>query len=177
LKRNLPIPSVQNEKNDFQEREILYKLLFDMKSDLNDLKSLVFDLIQGNDLSVPDVRDIKRLEAATASSSDYAYARHVQNEYANGSHFNDTEAFSPNPATASFVEKEYNQPIVLRSQHEDHFNEVEEVEESLSLADNEKNLIRKALKKHNGRRKDAATELGISERTLYRKIKEYHISE
>ncbi|MEM0992328.1 MAG: sigma-54 dependent transcriptional regulator, partial [Bacteroidota bacterium] len=47
LKRNLPIPSVQNEKNDFQEREILYKLLFDMKSDLNDLKSLVFDLIQG----------------------------------------------------------------------------------------------------------------------------------
>ncbi|MEM9888418.1 MAG: sigma-54 dependent transcriptional regulator [Bacteroidota bacterium] len=178
LNRNLPIPSRQNEKSEFQEREILYKLLFDMKNDLNDLKSLVFDLIQRNDLSVPDIRDMKSLEASVAPSSEYYYPR-PKSDYNNGASYSDLDRFQTN-SSASTYDEDFNKPIVLPRQKEQHYNEVEEVEEveeSLSLADNEKNLIRKALKKHNGRRKDAATELGISERTLYRKIKEYHIAE
>ncbi|MCB1048915.1 MAG: helix-turn-helix domain-containing protein, partial [Calditrichaeota bacterium] len=66
-------------------------------------------------------------------------------------------------------------PIILSDKAQQSYDESEVIEENLSLADNEKELIRKALKKHNGRRKEAAADLGISERTLYRKIKEYDL--
>jgi len=64
----------------------------------------------------------------------------------------------------------------LDENNQDNYHQAEVVEDSLSLEEMEKNLIRKALKKHNNRRKEAADDLGISERTLYRKIKEYEIS-
>jgi DNA-binding NtrC family response regulator len=66
------------------------------------------------------------------------------------------------------------QPVIM---HKEDIHEHEEVEESLNIMDKEKELIIKALKKHKGKRKDAASDLGISERTLYRKLKEYDIDE
>lgn len=116
-----------NEQKVFNnEREILYQVLFDLKKDVNELKKLVHDIMDGNiQMAVP-----------------------VEN----------TEAYTPRS---------------IQSVHS--YQEVEPLEELLSLEDVEKEMIRKALEKHNGRRKNAAAELKISERTLYRKIKEYDL--
>ncbi|MEO1715164.1 MAG: helix-turn-helix domain-containing protein, partial [Bacteroidota bacterium] len=154
----------------FQEREILYKLLFEMKSDLNDLKSLVFELIQRNNLRVPNLDSLKQLGTPTSSvpaveepaagfaaNEDFTYTE--RKEVTNG--------FEPE-------EKSPYQPIIL-NQKDEAYDNAEVVEESLSLEDMEKELIKKALKKHKGRRKDAAHDLGISERTLYRKINQYQL--
>lgn len=129
------------------EREILYKVLFDMKHDMNDLKKLVHEIIQnGADVNLKgdNARIIESLYSGdpgiikpAATSSTMTYPSHRDDEA-----IEDTEEF---------------------------------VEESLSLEDKEKELIEKALEKHGGRRKNAAHELGISERTLYRKLKEYAI--
>jgi transcriptional regulator with PAS, ATPase and Fis domain len=140
----------ENEKSFSSEREILYKILFDMKSDMNDLKKLVFDLIRKGevDLSFHDSnsRVIKNLfrEAGTGEQ--------VHNE-------------------------EDTSPVEFSShQTRNDIQDTEEIiEESLSLSDKEVEMIKKALEKFNGKRKMAANELGISERTLYRKIKEYGI--
>ncbi|MEN0046819.1 MAG: sigma-54 dependent transcriptional regulator [Bacteroidota bacterium] len=169
-KRNLPMLANQDKENKMQEREILYKLLFDMKNDLNDLKSLVFGLIRGNDLNVPDVGSMPTLQAAIGPASDYQYSK--SNNYSDLS-----DRFAPTEANNDYAQEDYNSsPILIHHRKED-YNDMEVVEETLSLEENEKRIIRKALKKHNGRRKDAASELGISERTLYRKIKEYDIPE
>lgn len=127
------------------ERDILYKLFFDMKKDMNDLKQMIFDVANHQGYTPPD-------PAATNKNIVQMY--------------NEPEQIN----TVNYAPA--NVPILLESnaQHED-------VEETLSLADREKEYITKALKKHKSRRKDAATELGISERTLYRKIKEYGIKE
>jgi transcriptional regulator with PAS, ATPase and Fis domain len=159
--RHRNLPSIRQDgggAQSFEEREILYKLLFDMKNDLNDLKSLVFELINTNNLKYPD------LSALSMSSSLPERSSYVSPE-ANLPSFEDR-----------FQEEldEDNRPIVL--EHiERAYNDSEIVEENLSLDDMQKEWIKKALKKHNGRRKEAADELGISERTLYRKIKEYDI--
>lgn len=164
--RNLPMIPEQESSN-MQEREILYKLLFEMKSDLNDLKTLVFEMIRRNDLNVPDWRSIRQLESSN-------YASDVTSSVGASSNY------PPRMKDLSVDESEYfeqendSKPIILEHTDES-YNEMEVVEESLSLLDHEKALIKKALQKHNGRRKDAASELGISERTLYRKIKEYEI--
>ncbi|MEM1328072.1 MAG: sigma-54 dependent transcriptional regulator [Bacteroidota bacterium] len=159
MKRNLPAKTEQTNSESFQEREILYKLLFDMKNDLNDLKSLVFDLIRRNDLRVPDVRSMQQLKSGLNEDEPFYY--NAVNNY--------NEVIDNEP--------EHSPSIVLHTHREEVYDATEEVEENLSLVENEKNIIKKALKKHNGRRKDAASELEISERTLYRKIKEYDISE
>ncbi|MBC7554904.1 MAG: sigma-54-dependent Fis family transcriptional regulator [Taibaiella sp.] len=126
------------------ERDILYKLFFDMKKDMNDLKQMIFDVANNQDYTPPDPS-----------------AKSVVKMY--------TE---PEPAPVNNYTS--NTPILLENNtHSQH----EVLEETLSLADREKEFITKALKKHKSRRKDAATELGISERTLYRKIKEYGIKE
>lgn len=142
--RHLPmIPQAGNGAGEgMAEREILYKLLFEMKSDLNDLKSLVFEMIRRNDLNVPE---FKGLEPPMPVYAEPAYV----------------------PAAPV-------KPVLLDHDEED-FDRTEEVDETLSLEEMEKEMIEKALKKHGGRRKDAAQDLGISERTLYRKIKQYHL--
>jgi len=154
-KRNLPVLSSSKERNQgesgMQEREILYKLLFDMKKDLNDLKGLVFELIQNNDLEVSNHTAFKSLAAP-----DYDKMPSVQE---------DTETITEENNIAP------GKPIILDA----NFDNMEVVEESLSIEENEKELIKKALKKHENRRKDAAEDLGISERTLYRKIKQYQL--
>jgi DNA-binding NtrC family response regulator len=152
--RNLPASSLKEENTrSYEEREILYKLLFEMKSDLTELKRLVFGLISNNDLSVPEKASLPTLSKA---SEEY---------------FEDLDANMDMDA-ASEIEVG---PVLLDKEQEKQYQESEIVEESLSLEDMEKEMIKKALKKHNGKRKDAAEDLGISERTLYRKIKQYDL--
>lgn len=170
IKRNLPAMIPGQDKSgagSMQEREILYKLLFDMKSDLNDLKSLVFELIRDNDLRVPKPQNLTGLNSPSFESAHEATTVDLPtqlNQY----------IADRTPNEEPYTNGNKVRPIILDPQSQE-FSDSEEVEENLSLEENEKELIRKALKKHNGRRKEAATDLGISERTLYRKIKEYEL--
>lgn len=140
----------EDEKSFSSEREILYKILFDMKNDMNDLKKLVFDLIRHGEINLPFTESsqtvIEDLFRDTGSEKVVSKV---------------SEARAP-----GFI------PVTDRVNIQD---TEEIVEESLSLADKEAEMIKKALEKYNGKRKIAAQELGISERTLYRKIKEYDI--
>jgi transcriptional regulator with PAS, ATPase and Fis domain len=137
-----------DEKTFASEREILYQILFDMKKDMNDLKKLVHDMLE-NEATVADIRD------------DNAQLIRKLYQTENGNYVHDQQA----PARAN------SKPV----ENNNIFDTEEFVEESLSLEDKEVEMIRKALEKHKGKRKHAASELGISERTLYRKIKEYDI--
>lgn len=158
--RNLPMlaSDAKAEAENFQEREILYKLLFEMKNDLNDLKSLVFELITKNNLDMPDMQELSRI---TQISGNQSTTQPVYPEY------RDREYQRANSGGS--------QPIILDQAAT--YNNTIEVQETLSLEDMEKDMIQKALTKHKGKRKDAAYELGISERTLYRKIKNYGLKE
>jgi transcriptional regulator with PAS, ATPase and Fis domain len=134
------------------EREMLYKLFFDMKKDVTELKKMFFDILQN-----PSV------------------AQHIpiyNNNYGN----HDGNVQDIKPANAINTYGQGGQPVILNQNGED-IQHINAVEESLSIMDKEKELIIKALKKHRGKRKDASADLGISERTLYRKLKEYDIEE
>jgi transcriptional regulator with PAS, ATPase and Fis domain len=152
---NLPAVIGQQKQSgsDFgNEREILYKVLFDMKNDMNDLKKLVLEMLQDD-----GCRNVKG-----------EHAHIIQKLYQN------PEGDFVAPTTGSGNQTSLT--VEKTPQHDAIIQDTEEfVEESLSLADKEIELIRKALDKHNGKRKHAAQDLGISERTLYRKIKEYNI--
>ena len=168
--RNLPmITNVQNGDGGatFQEREILYKLLFDMKSDLNSLKTLVSELIRSNDLRVGDSQTLRALQMPNLSSQTTAVTEYSRK-------MRETLPILDDPEEEEEVEEDQFRPILLNNGKQSYENS-EVVEESLSLIENEKELIRKALRKHTGKRKEAAQDLGISERTLYRKIKEYDL--
>ncbi len=143
--------------NEFaNEREILYKLFFDMKKDVTELKKMFVEIVQ-NPGSV---------------NSATAFARDMLQEYHQPVHDDYQHSHSVVPIQQPNVLTS-NQPVILRDDIHHH----EEVEESLNIMDKEKELIIKALKKHKGKRKDASADLGISERTLYRKLKEYDIEE
>ncbi len=131
------------------EREILYKLFFDMKKDVNELKKMFFDLLQN-----PNIAQFKETHGHAPIYNEQSYA----------------ELSNNNSGSSS-------QPVFLPHNNRDSIDQHEDVEESLSIVDKEKELIIKALKKHKGKRKDASLDLGISERTLYRKLKEYDIEE
>lgn len=169
LNRNLP--SITRNKggngtHSMEEREILYKLLFDMKQDLNDLKRLVVELVNTNDLRMPDMTNLPQLPAPTTSIDTYRPSETTRN-------YNDYVLESTDNQS---VINSGDRPILIdHNRPANNYDRAEEVEENLSLADNEKELIQKALKKHKNRRKDAASELGISERTLYRKIQLYDL--
>ncbi len=141
---------------DFTEREILYKVLFDMKNDLQDLKKLVLGMIQSGGSFVPSQEN--------AALFDRVFQEETTIEH-------EDETFA-NPLNNSVIHLPQTRPSEMSVTHTSH----EEVEESLSLTDSEKDLIKKALQKHKNKRKYAAQELGISERTLYRKIKEYNLA-
>jgi DNA-binding NtrC family response regulator len=144
------VPSSDGGGSDFgSEREILYKVLFDMKSDLNDLKQLTLELM--NSSSTEQVRsDNEGL---------------IQKIY--GEEQNQSERLLPPRSESNTYPKKVDNNF-------DYAEEIEE-EETLSLIDKELELIKKALERNNGKRKAAADELGISERTLYRKIKQFDI--
>jgi len=134
------------------EREILYKILFDMRNDMNDLKKLVLEVMKNG-------------------SSDQEVIENNASIIKKLYHSVDTVDNAP-------PKEEYHHPAPMNFEKpdDDNIQDTEEIiEESLSLADKEIEMIKKALEKHNGKRKHAANELGISERTLYRKIKEHEI--
>jgi DNA-binding NtrC family response regulator len=163
LKRYLPdgdtsLPTVYKggDKQDLSERDILYKVLFDLKGDVTELKNIVVGLMQNggegissaanNPVLMQSVKRLHEKEQESAANSQVYRPQILPKQ--EGENSNTSARVSPQ----------------------------EEVEESLSLADKEKEMITKALKKYSGKRKKAADELGISERTLYRKIKEYAIN-
>lgn len=144
--RTLPVlyEDGKSGENDFTEREILYKVLFDMKKDIGDLKKLTQKLMKGEGTFVEDKPEL---------------------------HTESYDRFEE-PQNPAFL-----LPTPSNSTSESHTIQAQEVivPESLSLQDKEIEMIKNALNKHHGKRKGAATELGISERTLYRKIKQYDL--
>jgi DNA-binding NtrC family response regulator len=166
LKRNLPSLEKQFNNEGLNEREILYKLLFEMRSDLVDLKTLVYELIRSNNLQVPDPEQLLQLKAAISMPTN----GHESQRERNFTHHNWQET------PAEDDSEPYTKPVILNPNSKQ-YDTMEIVDEKLSLVEMEKDMIKKALKKYKSRRKEAAEELGISERTLYRKIKEYDIDE
>lgn len=154
------LPAVINTSksdSDFSnEREILYKVLFDMKSDLNDLKKLTMELMKKG--SVSDV------------TKEHEHL--IQKIYGDES---ESDSISEDLEVLSIPEHTEQPEPVTEVEDKYHFAEEIEEEETLSLQDKELELIKKSLERHNGKRKLAAAELGISERTLYRKIKQYDL--
>lgn len=132
------------------EREILYKLFFDMKKDVTELKKMFVDILQNPGTSVQNQTLLNELKTKELLPSTYVQPVVTSN---------------PQPT------------MMVHHDNHDDIHHHEEVDESLNIMDKEKELIEKALKKHKGKRKDAALDLGISERTLYRKLKEYDIKE
>ena len=151
-KTNLPVLAHHGNgaTHDFSnEREMLYKLFFDMKRDVNELKKMFVEILQNPGMASQNTALLNELKEWKAHETlqpviVQPQAQPVQNA----------------PMT-----------IGMPNEIQDH----EEIEESLNIMDKEKELIIKALKKHRGKRKDASSDLGISERTLYRKLKEYDI--
>jgi DNA-binding NtrC family response regulator len=142
----LPVLYNRGEKEQFSERELLYKILFDMKRDVSELKKIISGMLESSEHE-PTVEQTRAL-ALKDYDSDF-------------------------PKREDAVHKvEFAQPL---DDDDSNFDHSEIIEESLSLQDKENEMIKKALEKHQGKRKSAAKELGISERTLYRKIKEYNI--
>lgn len=155
------VSSTSSAKDDFSERDLLYKVLFDMKKDMVDLKKLVVELIQkGVDSSTFD------------QNSPYINQLYQEIEPQMKS---EPEGYGVAPTLT--IHSPNNTANVLKNpvKEDDYLQDAQEVEESLSLVDKESDLIKKALKKHRGKRKAAAQELGISERTLYRKIKDLNL--
>ena len=136
IKQNMPtVLNKESEQSNISEREILYKVLFDMKRDLTDLKKITLDMIRKDKPNSPDI-----------DASNHSVFREI----------------------------EENEKLHLINHDGDNSNQEKGID-SLSLFDHEKVLIEKALQKHKGKRRNAAKELGISERTLYRKLKEFNL--
>lgn len=158
------LPSVLGKdkpQSDFStEREILYKVLFDMKGDLNDLKKLTMELMQND--------NIGDFQKNNESLIQKIYNKKEESPAPE----KETEVFSLPAKT------EENHPIEYVENNQvdyPYVDAIEAEEETLSLHDKELELIKKSLDRHKGKRKLAADELGISERTLYRKIKQYDL--
>jgi len=156
------LPAVRQEKDSEKrmfdnEREILYQVLFDMRKDMTELKKLVNDLMSKGNTPLTDKQsDYLRRDVLTRSDAAN-FATLVEE-----------------PENVSKVSPKLDDEKSTSDLYSHYIQDTEEViEESLSLSDVERETIRKALEKHKGRRKVAAHELNISERTLYRKIKEY----
>ena len=160
---NSTLPAVlgsDKKESDFStEREILYKVLFDMKGDLNDLKKLTMELLKNNDTEKVQeenenlIRKIYGNEGEEIPEQESAPSEFLQ------------------------LQEPHVEPVAHQPAQEDKYHFAEEIqeEETLSLQEKEIELIKKSLERNRGKRKAAAAELGISERTLYRKIKQYDL--
>jgi DNA-binding NtrC family response regulator len=155
LARILPVAyqdgSTTESTNNFSERDVLYKILFDMRQDMNDLKALIYGLVQDNNLRMPEQSPLRSLQSGILPFEP--------TEHASGFHYPD------------------NQPLIINptSPANGNFDVQDPDDEPLAMDEIEKEAIKRALKKYNNRRKEAAEELKISERTLYRKIKMYNL--
>lgn len=158
---NLPavIKGSKSESDFSSEREILYKVLFDMKSDLNDLKKLTMELMKSGNANEVQKKNEGLIQKIYGDEQEEDYEDTIE----------DLEVLS--------IPEKMNQlsEAIDESNDKYHFAEEVEEEETLSLHDKELELIKKSLERHQGKRKLAAAELGISERTLYRKIKQYDL--
>ena len=158
------LPSVIKDKkaeNDFStERDILYKVLFDMKGDLHDLKKLTLELMKNGSAKVQDINTnlIQKIYGSKESESEISFEEEPSNAVF-------SPEFSNQNENINFVENE----------DDFQFAETVEEEEILKLEQREIEMIKKSLEKNKGKRKAAADELGISERTLYRKIKQFDL--
>jgi DNA-binding NtrC family response regulator len=161
---NLPalFPSGSNSnENDFSERDILYKVLFDMKKDMNELKKLVLESFQSGGFNPSVLNKHQNLFEDLESSIS----------------FEESSNSSSQANVPLVIESSAHNNERMDDYEDDDIEDIihEEDDNSLSLEKKEKELILRALKKHNNKRKHAANDLGISERTLYRKIKQYDI--
>lgn len=151
---------IKGNDHNLSERDLLYKVLFDMKKDVNDLKKLVFDLIGPQQANKGDfLKEHSHLFENVANFEPRTFQQHQHHPETND----------------NFI-------LSVKEPESYELNKVEDIsheteEETLSLESKEKELILKALKKHNNKRKYAAQDLGISERTLYRKLKQYDLEE
>ena len=162
----LPVQNREENASTLNEREILYKVLFDMRQEMQDLKKLVLEVMKDSQIFEDQAELVSRVFSASETPQkrlpsgrdefEEPTAASNRTEW-QGTPWNSEAGVSTNALDSASMNTQ----------------EVEEVEEVLSLQDSEKELIRKALSKHRNKRKYAALELGISERTLYRKIKEY----
>ena len=162
---NLPVLATNSEQNTFTDRELLYKMIFDIKHDLNDLKRFVWNMSNGtydentkNNLFNKEEQKIDFIASSIKNNLPFQDASIEKKSI----DYNSIENNHTNTSTIVLNEPKY---------------EEESIEQNLSLAEMEKNMILKALEKHRGKRKDASLDLGISERTLYRKIKEYELED
>lgn len=158
---NLPaVVGSHKKEGDFStEREILYKVLFDMKGDLHDLKKLTLELLKNNDTEKVQEENQNLIQKIYGNENQDI----TEDNGAPVEVLHLPEPHAEQPVTQSFQEDKY------------HFAEEIEEEETLSLQEKEIELIKKSLERNRGKRKAAASELGISERTLYRKIKQYDL--
>ncbi len=177
--RNLPaVINPKKTESDFSnEREILYKVLFDMQRDINDLKKLTMKLMDAGDAN--QVREenstlIDKIYSDRMSHETSTEAQDTDRTTQLDTILDDDVLKSQDVEVLSISETTLEHPA-QKPEDKYHFAEEIQEEESLSLHDKELELIKKSLKKYNGKRKDAAKELGISERTLYRKIKQYNL--
>ncbi|MFN4082078.1 MAG: sigma-54 interaction domain-containing protein [Bacteroidia bacterium] len=154
--KNLPVIAgyTQGEAGGMTERDIFYKVLIELRKDLSDLKNVVFNMIQNNGVPTNDM--LKTYENLSNGISMFEH----ENAQVN--------AMQMSPQSLNTLTKPVENNII-------EITEVQPEAESLSLEEKEIELIKKALQKHKGKRKRAANELGISERTLYRKIKQYDL--
>jgi len=154
---NLPavIKTTKSESDFSSEREILYKVLFDMKADLNDLKKLTMKLMKSGNVHEVEKDNEHLIQKIYGDKEESAY--------------NEPE----NLEVIAIPEHNVSDNNINQDKY--YFAEEIEEEETLSLHDKELELIKKSLERHHGKRKLAAAELGISERTLYRKIKQYDL--
>lgn len=148
--KDLPVLYTKKEDEKLSERDLLYKVLFDMKKDITDLKRAMSDVLQGDQVSKEDSQNLMK-----SINDDY-------------------DIIINSPSKTENIYDDYHQDMPEQV-FDSGDQEADVIEESLSIQKKEEDLIRKALNKHHGKRKDAAKDLGISERTLYRKIKEYDI--
>jgi transcriptional regulator with PAS, ATPase and Fis domain len=155
---NLPVLLEQDgsQSQNFSDRELLYKVLFDMRKDVTELKKLVLQLL-------------------TSGVAGAEILQQHQDLFQEVQSFKPTNETVRNKAIVPISENINN--VIQLPENEEHIEDVshETEEDSLSLEKKEKEMIIKALKQHGGKRKYAAEDLGISERTLYRKIKRYHL--
>lgn len=157
----VPIRNTENDSNSFSERELLYKVLFDMRRDVTELKKLVRSVLENEKYGGEILKDHQEL-FNSINSPDPTFTQPTMEP---------SRLLTPHPRNVDL------------DRYSDEISEIEDVihvtaeEESLSLEDKEKEMIIKALRKNNNKRKYAASALGISERTLYRKIKQYDIEE
>jgi DNA-binding NtrC family response regulator len=154
--QNLNSSNSSNSSESISERDILYRILFDLKKDMAELKKIVFQLIENQGAKGTFLRENEKV-------IQQIFADEIVSRNSNLSIFSENNS-NLNPSKDLIQEEEELEPI-----------HTIKIEETRTLEDQEKEMIKKSLERNKGRRNKAAKELGISERTLYRKIKQYDL--